>query len=47
MNNDEYNSKPLTSFGFLSWSGWGDLNPRPSVPKTDALTKLRYTPIVG
>jgi hypothetical protein len=26
------------------WSGWRDLNPRPSVPQTDALTKLRHSP---
>ena len=25
-------------------SGWGDLNSRPSVPQTDALTKLRHSP---
>jgi hypothetical protein len=25
-------------------SGWRDLNPRPSVPQTDALTKLRHSP---
>ncbi len=29
--------------GFLS--GWGDLNSRPSVPQTDALTKLRHSPL--
>ena len=26
-------------------SGWGDLNSRPSVPQTDALTKLRHSPL--
>ena len=26
------------------WSGWRDLNPRPLVPQTSALTKLRYSP---
>jgi hypothetical protein len=25
-------------------SGWRDSNPRPSVPQTDALTKLRHSP---
>ena len=25
-------------------SEWRDLNPRPSVPKTDALARLRHTP---
>ena len=25
-------------------SGWRDLNPRPLVPQTSALTKLRYSP---
>ena len=29
------------------WSGWEDSNLRPSVPKTDALTGLRYTPKGG
>jgi len=28
----------------LCWSGWRDSNPRPSVPQTDALTKLRHSP---
>lgn len=28
----------------VTWSGWGDLNSRPSVPQTDALTKLRHSP---
>jgi hypothetical protein len=28
----------------VSVSGWRDLNPRPSVPQTDALTKLRHSP---
>ena len=27
-----------------TWSGWGDLNPRPQRPERCALTKLRYTP---
>ena len=26
------------------WSGWQDSNLRPSAPKADALTGLRYTP---
>src|SRR3954453_3217625 len=26
------------------WSGWGDLNSRPPVPQTGALTKLRHSP---
>ena len=26
-------------------SGWRDSNPRPSVPQTDALTKLRHSPL--
>ena len=29
------------------WSGQGDLNPRPSAPKADALAKLRYAPKNG
>src|SRR5690349_12221731 len=29
------------------WSGWRDSNPRPSVPQTDALTKLRHSPCGG
>ena len=29
---------------FLTWSGWGDLNPRPQRPERCALTKLRYIP---
>ena len=29
----------------ISLSGWGDLNSRPSVPQTDALTKLRHSPL--
>jgi hypothetical protein len=29
------------------WSGWRDSNPRPSVPQTDALTKLRHSPCAG
>ena len=28
----------------LKWSGCRDLNPGPSVPQTDALTKLRHSP---
>ncbi len=40
--------EPLT-WGFVIansavLSGWGDLNSRPSVPQTDALTKLRHSP---
>src|SRR5690606_28001480 len=31
----------------IMWSGWRDLNPRPSVPQTDALTKLRHSPFGG
>ena len=27
------------------WSGWRDLNSRPFVPQTNALTRLRYIPI--
>ncbi len=27
------------------WSVWRDSNPRPPVPKTGALTRLRYTPL--
>jgi hypothetical protein len=27
-------------------SGWGDLNSRPLVPQTSALTKLRYSPLL-
>jgi hypothetical protein len=27
-----------------SWSGCRDSNPGPSVPQTDALTKLRHSP---
>ena len=27
------------------WSGWWDSNSRPSAPKADALTRLRYTRI--
>jgi hypothetical protein len=28
----------------VDWSGWWDSNSRPSAPKADALTRLRYTP---
>ena len=28
----------------MLWSGWWDSNSRPSAPKADALTRLRYTP---
>ena len=31
----------------FSESGWRDSNPRPSVPQTDALTKLRHSPYEG
>jgi hypothetical protein len=29
------------------WSGWRDLNPRPLVPQTNALTKLRHSPLAA
>ena len=28
----------------MLWSGWWDSNSRPSAPKADALTRLRYAP---
>ena len=30
----------------ITQSGWGDLNSRPLVPQTSALTKLRYSPLL-
>ena len=37
--------KPIPFVGLtFYWSGWRDLNPRPLVPQTSALTKLRYSP---
>ena len=36
-------AKRLFKLG-ICLSGWGDLNSRPSVPQTDALTKLRHSP---
>ena len=35
-------TRPLTCV--FSWSGCRDSNPGPSVPQTDALTKLRHSP---
>lgn len=35
--------RPEVEYTF-GWSGWRDSNPRPSVPQTDALTKLRHSP---
>ena len=37
-------SDPHLSDLRTSESGWRDSNPRPSVPQTDALTKLRHSP---
>ena len=31
---------------FEKWSGRRDLNPGPSVPQTDTLTKLRHVPLL-
>src|SRR5262249_62165332 len=36
--------KPLFLAGFFGWSGRRDLNPRPLVPQTSALTGLRHAP---
>src|SRR3954468_3658100 len=36
-------SRPLTC---TCWSGCRDSNPGPSVPQTDALTKLRHSPLL-
>ena len=30
-----------------TWSEWWDSNSRPSAPKADALTRLRYIPKLG
>jgi hypothetical protein len=40
------NEKSLSAFaeGLFLLSGWQDSNLRPSGPKPDALTGLRYTP---
>src|SRR6187200_1759867 len=35
---------PATRTFVPMWSGWGDLNSRPPVPQTGALTKLRHSP---
>ena len=34
-------------YQWLEWSEWRDLNPRPLVPQTSALTGLRYTPMLA
>ncbi|MEY2967420.1 MAG: hypothetical protein RIQ64_47 [Actinomycetota bacterium] len=37
-------NKTSQRFMRKKWSGWRDLNPRPLVPQTSALTKLRHSP---
>ena len=43
LSTGESGSEMCFDLGFCL-SGWGDLNSRPSVPQTDALTKLRHSP---
>ena len=37
--------EPDGAAGNITWSGRRDLNPGPSVPQTDTLTKLRHVPL--
>jgi hypothetical protein len=41
---EPYYRVPTFNRVFEFWSGRRDLNPRPSVPQTDTLTKLRHVP---
>ena len=41
----EFGPPEIRSYLRFFLSGWGDLNSRPSVPQTDALTKLRHSPL--
>ena len=44
INAPESRPPEIRSYLRFFLSGWGDLNSRPSVPQTDALTKLRHSP---
>ena len=44
INAPESGPPEIRSYLRFFLSGWGDLNSRPSVPQTDALTKLRHSP---
>ena len=43
--NDPWDVIVVSGTVSICLSGWGDLNSRPSVPQTDALTKLRHSPL--
>ena len=45
INAPESGPPEIRSYLRFFLSGWGDLNSRPSVPQTDALTKLRHSPL--
>ena len=45
INAPESGPPEIRSYLQFFLSGWGDLNSRPSVPQTDALTKLRHSPL--
>ena len=45
INAPENGPPEIRSYLRFFLSGWGDLNSRPSVPQTDALTKLRHSPL--
>ena len=45
INAPESGPPEIRSYLRFLLSGWGDLNSRPSVPQTDALTKLRHSPL--
>ena len=45
INTPESGPPEMRSYLRFYWSGCRDLNSGPSVPQTDALTKLRHSPL--